>query len=375
MTDFPDTNSTSRDVPPGFAADLLAWYDREARVLPWRVSPKARARGVVPDPYRVWLSEVMLQQTTVATVKDYFNRFTTRWPTVEDLAAAPDEAVMAEWAGLGYYARARNLIACARRVAELGRFPTDREGLQALPGIGPYTSAAIAAIAYDAAETVVDGNVERVVARIFAHGEPLPGTKPALTQLAGLLTPQKRPGDYAQAMMDLGATVCTPRNPTCDLCPVTDLCDARAQGIAAQLPRKTPKAPKPTRYGMAYVALRESDNAPLVETRPPKGLLGGMPGWPGSDWSASPEPAPPMAADWKELHGRVRHTFTHFHLELRVFCAQVPAGANPQTGSFRPDFDPAALPTVMHKVWKLAEQQKQGSKTPPTDLFDLPKQA
>jgi len=329
---------------------LLGWYDQSARVLPWRIAPADRARGVQPDPYRVWLSEVMLQQTTVAAVKDYFHRFTTRWPDVEALAAAQDADVMAEWAGLGYYARARNLLACAREVVANGGFPDSRDGLQALPGIGPYTSAAIAAIAWDHPETVVDGNVERVVARLFAVTDPLPGAKPALTRLAQTLTPQHRAGDYAQAVMDLGATICSPRTPRCTDCPLEGFCDAQAQGIAATLPIKTPKPPKPVRRGFAYVVCR-ADGAPLLETRPPRGLLGGMPGWPGSDWAEDPQPSPPMPADWQDLPGTVRHTFTHFHLDLTVLVAQVPMDAAPTSGDFRPDFDPASLPTVMRKVW------------------------
>ncbi|WP_127106145.1 A/G-specific adenine glycosylase [Pararhodobacter zhoushanensis] len=329
---------------------LLRWYDRAARVLPWRVGPAERAAGVVPDPYRVWLSEVMLQQTTVATVKAYFHRFTTRWPTVEALAAAQDTEVMAEWAGLGYYARARNLIACARAVAGQGGFPDTLDGLRALPGIGAYTAASVAAIAFDRSETVVDGNVERVVARLFAVRDPMPKSKPMLARLATRLTPDERAGDFAQAMMDLGATVCTPRAPRCGDCPLAGFCLAQEQGIAAELPVKTAKTPKPTRRGIAYVAIRE-DGAPLLETRPPKGLLGGMPGWPGSDWGDDPTPAPPLTADWALLPGVVKHTFTHFHLELTVATARVPQAVNPETGDFRPDFDPGALPTVMRKVW------------------------
>ncbi|MDE3121750.1 MAG: A/G-specific adenine glycosylase, partial [Paracoccaceae bacterium] len=283
------------------SAQLLGWYDRNARVMPWRVGPAERKAGQRPDPYRVWLSEVMLQQTTVAAVRDYFHRFTERWPSVSDLAAAEDASVMAEWAGLGYYARARNLLKCARAVAteHKGRFPQTRDGLLGLPGIGPYTAAAVAAIAFDEVATVVDGNVERVVARLFAVETPLPAAKPELTRLAATLTPQDRPGDHAQAMMDLGATICTPRKPACGICPLVEPCAARAAGLAADLPRKAPKAEKPTRFGIVYLA-RRSDGAWLLERRPDRGLLGGMLGWPGSDWSAAPTPAPPLAADWRE---------------------------------------------------------------------------
>lgn len=339
------TASSVRDEIP---AALLRWYDLDARVLPWRVGPAERLAGVRPDPYRVWLSEIMLQQTTVAAVRDYFHRFTDRWPTVQALAAAQDAAVMAEWAGLGYYARARNLLACARAVAAAGAFPDTRAGLQALPGIGPYTAAAVAAIAFDRAETVVDGNVERVVARLFAHAEPLPRAKPALTALAATLTPPLRPGCHAQAMMDLGATICTPRNPACMVCPLEGLCAARAQGIAADLPRKLAKPAKPLRRGVVYIA-RRADGAVLTETRPPRGLLGGMTGFPGTDWTDTPAPAPPVQADWRDLPGVVRHTFTHFHLELSVAVAR--SDAQPDRGAFDAGFDPSALPTVMRKCW------------------------
>lgn len=341
-------------MPRTVAPRLLAWYDRHARILPWRVGPEARAQGTRPDPYRVWLSEIMLQQTTVAAVRDYFHRFTTLWPDVHALAAAPDAAVMAEWAGLGYYARARNLIACARAVAgQGGRFPDTAEGLRALPGIGPYTAAAIAAIAHDRPETVVDGNVERVVARLFAVTAPMPGAKPELRRLAATLTPQARPGDFAQAMMDLGATICTPRKPRCLACPLSEGCAARAQGLAEALPAKAPKAPKPTRRGIAYVALA-ADGRVLLETRPPRGLLGGMPGFPGTDWTeAEPPPDPPLAADWELLPGPVRHVFTHFTLDLTVALARVPVGAQPLRGSFR-SLQPGALPSAMAKVWTRA---------------------
>ena len=347
-----------RDFDPDLPEQLLAWYDRHARLMPWRVAPDRRRAGVRPDPYHVWLSEIMLQQTTVAAVKSYFETFLRRWPTVGDLAAAPDAEVMAAWAGLGYYARARNLLKCARIVAgDLdGVFPADETALQKLPGIGPYTSAAIAAIAFDRPATVLDGNVERVMARLHAVGEPLPDSKEALRGLAAELTPAERSGDYAQAVMDLGATVCTPASPACGICPWAEPCRARAQGIAADLPRKRPKPVKPVRHGVAYVA-RRPDGAVLLEQRPDKGLLGGMLGWPGSDWAETPaEHDPPMEADWQDAGAEVRHTFTHFHLRLRVMRGEADADARPSRGVFvgQGEFDPADLPTVMRKVWALA---------------------
>ncbi len=339
------------------AADLLSWYDTHARELPWRVSPAARQAGEVPDPYRVWLSEVMLQQTTVAAVKAYFLKFTNLWPTVSDLANAPDDAVMAEWAGLGYYARARNLLKCARVVASQhdGVFPSTREDLLTLPGIGPYTASAIASIAFDLPETVVDGNVERVMARLHAVETPLPRAKPELTEHAADLTPKERPGDYAQAVMDLGATICTPRSPACGICPWIKACAARDAGIQARLPAKEPKKAKPTRYGFAYLG-RRTDGAWLLERRPEKGLLGGMLGWPGSDWSDQPIETPPLAADWRDPGLEVRHTFTHFHLRLTLRIAELPDSADTQTGLFVPaaEFRPGALPTVMRKAYDLA---------------------
>ena len=333
---------------------LLRWYDAHARAMPWRVGPADRAMGVRPDPYHVWLSEVMLQQTTVAAVRDYFRRFLARWPTVADLAAAEDADVMAEWAGLGYYARARNLLACARAVVRDhgGRFPGTAEGLRALPGIGPYTAAAVAAIAFDEAAVVVDGNVERVCARAFAVETALPTAKPELVRMAGLLTPQHRPGDHAQAMMDLGATICTPRKPACGICPLLGLCAAQAAGIAADLPRKLAKSPKPTRQGVVWV-LRRPDGAVLVEERPDRGLLGGMLGFPGDAWDGAGGAAP-LNADWREA-GEVRHTFTHFHLVLRVMTAI--ATGNPDRGQFI-DLRAGDLPTLMRKAWAAATSAK-----------------
>ena len=344
-----------RDAPT--ARTLLDWYDANAREMPWRVGPSDRRAGLRPDPYRVWLSEVMLQQTTVAAVQAYFLKFTTLWPTVGSLAAADDAAVMAEWAGLGYYARARNLLKCARVVAQEyeGRFPKTRDALLTLPGIGPYTASAIAAIAYDQSETVVDGNVERVMSRVHAVETPLPAAKPELTRLAAALTPKDRPGDYAQAVMDLGATICTPRSPACGICPWMHGCVARQKGIAQDLPRKLPKEAKPIRLGLAYVAQRD-DGAWLLETRPDSGLLGGMLAWPCTEWRETPpDAAPPLDADWTDPGIEIRHTFTHFHLRLGVRLARVSLDAEPERGEFLPRFGfrPSALPTVMRKVYDM----------------------
>jgi len=340
---------------------LLEWYDIHARAMPWRVPPDQRAKGSMPDPYGVWLSEVMLQQTTVAAVRGYWLDFIGRWPRVTDLAAAEDAEVMAAWAGLGYYARARNLLKCARVVVSdhYGQFPRSYDGLLTLPGIGPYTASAIAAIAFDLPETVLDGNVERVMARLYDIHTPLPAAKPELMDRARALTPASRPGDYAQAVMDLGATICTPRNPACGLCPWQNGCAARLAGTAADLPRKAPKKAKPNRRGHAYVA-RRADGAWLLETRPNKGLLGGMLGWPGSDWSTDPLPAPPVAANWQRLNATARHTFTHFHLELEVHTATLPLETSPLVGEFHDSaqFQPASLPTIMRKVYDIAAESR-----------------
>ncbi|TVQ58688.1 MAG: A/G-specific adenine glycosylase [Rhodobacteraceae bacterium] len=337
-------------------AALLDWYDRLARRLPWRVGPADRAAGARPDPYRVWLSEIMLQQTTVATVGPYFDRFLALWPTVEALAAAPREAVLAEWAGLGYYARARNLHACAQAVAERGGFPDDEAGLRALPGVGAYTAAAVAAIAFDRPATVVDGNVERVIARLYAIEAPLPDAKPEIRDRAAALTPQDRPGDFAQAMMDLGATVCVPRRPACGVCPWVASCAGRRLGVAADLPAKRPKPAKPVRRGVAFVALRP-DGATLVETRPDKGLLGGMTGPVSTDWTtdgpdaAAVAAAAPLDADWRDAGEEARHVFTHFALLLRVLVTEAPEAAAPRRGRFAPAAEARkAAPTALRKA-------------------------
>ena len=287
-------------------------------MLPWRA-----AAGESPDPYRIWLSEVMLQQTTVAAVRRYFEAFTARWPTVGDLAAAPDEEVMRAWAGLGYYARARNLLACARTVVSQhgGRFPESEEELRKLPGIGRYTAAAIAAIAFGRRAVVVDGNVERVIARLFAVEEALPGAREAIYRLADAMTPEGPSGDFAQAMMDLGATICTPRSPRCDICPVAASCTARVDGPPEAYPVKAPKGAKPRRRGNAYWL--EHEGHVLLVRRPARGLLGGMLALPSGSWSVSPGPCDgaPVAAEWREA-GSIEHVFTHFALDLRLLCAQ-----------------------------------------------------
>lgn len=298
-----------------FSQALLAWYDRHARALPWRSPPGTTP----PDPYRVWLSEVMLQQTTVAAVKPYFERFVARWPTAGALAAAEEPELMAAWAGLGYYSRARNLHACAGRIVSehAGRFPSTAAELRGLPGIGDYTAAAIAAIAFDEAATVVDGNVERVISRIAAIGTPMPAAKPVIRARAADLTPAERPGDYAQAMMDLGATICTPRRPACAICPVRSHCAAFAQGQPDAYPVKAPKTARPHRRGYAFWI--EADGQVLLETRPSRGLLGGMRALPVSSWGEMPSLSEaPIAADWQVIDPPVRHVFTHFSLDLTV---------------------------------------------------------
>lgn len=332
-------------------AALLAWYDEAARDLPWRVRPPARAAGLRADPYRVWLSEVMLQQTTVPHATPYFLKFTARWPTISHLAAEDDAEVMAAWAGLGYYARARNLLACARAVARDhdGVFPDTEEALRALPGLGPYTAAAVAAIAFDRAANVVDGNVERVMARLFALEAPLPDAKPELKRLAAGLVTDQRPGDWAQALMDLGATICRPKAPLCDRCPIAEPCAARAGGAPETYPRKLAKAARPHRFGVAYVLTRGGEVA-LVR-RPPKGLLGGMLALPTSDWRAAPwseaeaVAVAPVPAAWRGV-GEVEHVFTHFSLTLRLLRAE--GEAEGLIWSPRRDLD--ALPSVFLKA-------------------------
>jgi A/G-specific adenine glycosylase len=330
-------------------AALLAWYDRHRRNLPWRAP-----LGTRPDPYRIWLSEIMLQQTTVGTVGPYFDRFVARWPDIFALAAASLDEVLQLWRGLGYYARARNLHACARRIVERhgGVFPEEAGALRALPGIGDYTAAAIAAIAFDRRAAAIDGNVERVIARLYAVQEAMPAAKKHLRTLAAALVPDRRSGDFAQALMDLGATICTPRRPRCVLCPWRSCCAAVASGLAEDLPLRREKPERPLRHGVAFWLTRP-DGAVLLRRRPEKGLLGGMTEIPSTSWRAAPWSltealqVAPAAAAWSPLPGTVRHGFTHFQLELAVV-----AGVGNADGIWSPveRLCDHALPTLMKKV-------------------------
>ncbi len=340
---------TSRDIP----TRLLEWYDTQARVLPWRSPPGEPP----PEPYRVWLSEVMLQQTTTAAVAPYFAAFTRRWPTVEALAAADEAEIMGAWAGLGYYARARNLIACARAVAELGAFPDTEAALRRLPGVGDYTAAAVAAIASGRRAVVVDANVERVVARLFAIEEPLPGARRAIRAAAGEITPDERAGDFAQAMMDLGATICTSRSPRCLVCPLRGDCAALAQGDPARLPVKAAKAAKPQRVGRVFWI--ERDAAVWLVRRPAQGMLGGMRALPDDGWTArrDGDAVPPVEGTWTPL-GLVRHGFTHFDLELSVLGTTAAGELTDGEWWALDRLDSAGLPTLFAKAATLAMAQR-----------------
>jgi A/G-specific adenine glycosylase len=329
---------------------LLHWYERNARTLPWRAPP-----GTPPtNPYRVWLSEVMLQQTQVATVIPHFEKFIARWPDFASLAAVEDAELMSAWAGLGYYARARNLLAAARAVAAEhgGRLPTSEAELRKLPGFGAYTAAAVAAIAFGERAVVVDGNVERVVARLFAVGETLPGARPRIRELTDSITPNERAGDFAQAMMDLGATICTPRSPRCLLCPLAECCAARQSGTPGAYPVKAAKKTRPTRHGTMFWA--ERDGAVLLVRRPAKGLLGGMRAFPTGPWTDMPPGLAdaPFAADWILHNATVSHGFTHFELVSALASVTIDGQVPAIDGEWWPiaELDSAGLPTVFAKA-------------------------
>jgi len=359
--------SSAKTLP---AHTLLSWYDRHRRTLPWR-----SLTGEHPDPYRVWLSEIMLQQTTVTAVKPYYDRFLTLFPTIEALAQAPEQQVMAAWAGLGYYARARNLHACAKQVASLGQFPSTVETLQALPGIGAYTSRAIAAIAFGIPVVPVDGNVERIVSRLFAITAPLPKSRPTLATLAATLNTEpeawSRASDFAQALFDLGASICTPRSPACALCPWRPHCAAQKQGLAEQLPAKTPKTAKPNRYG-AHFIIRDATGALWLRHRPNEGLLGGMAELPGTAWTPTEwtdhaaHAAAPIHATWRRL-GNVQHVFTHFALTLTVYETDVtsfhPLGNQPGFPCPPDALSRQALPSVMRKCLALLDKSAKPPRT------------
>lgn len=333
-------------------AALLRWYDEQGRTLPWRVRPEDRAKGITPDPYAVWLSEVMLQQTTIPHGTPYWFKFLDIYPTVADLAAAPLDDVLTHWAGLGYYARARNLHKCAVTVATdyEGQFPRTKADLLKLPGIGDYTASTIAAICFDEPTNIVDGNVERVTSRLHRVETPLPKAKPVIKSLAAVLADPKRPGDYGQAVMDLGATVCTPRSPSCDLCPWTGWCAAFEGGDQAIYPKKSPKKKQPVRYGVAYIMVR--DGAVWLRRRPSEGLLGGMMEVPTSDWAdVMPPVEPPLPATWTKSAAPVKHVFTHFELRLDVHITEIeidPDGAGRWVAYEA--LSTVALPSLFKKV-------------------------
>jgi len=351
---------TSLGARAGAVAALLAWYDRHRRDLPWRASP-----GEPADPYKVWLSEIMLQQTTVTAVKPYFSGFLARWPDVGQLAQASGEEVMRAWAGLGYYSRARNLHACAKIVAgpRNGKFPDTEAGLQDLPGIGPYTAAAVAAIAFGRPAAAIDGNAERVLARLYSIATPLPAAKSEIRAKAAAMVPVERPGDFAQALMDLGAMICAPKHPSCGICCLLKFCRGHAWGCPESLPRKAPRRERPLRQGAAFF-VRRRDGAVLVRTRPPNGLLGGMTELPGTGWETHFDAAwaasqAPVEASYRKLDKSVSHAFTHFALRLDIYVAEVASGRRAPAGyRFVPDcgLDKEAFPSVMRKIIEVARQ-------------------
>jgi A/G-specific adenine glycosylase len=338
---------------PLIARSILAWWDRHRRTLPWRAAAGARA-----DPYLVWLSEILLQQTTVQAAIPYFERFRALWPTVETLSAAPLEDIMRAFAGLGYYSRARNMHACAREVARRGGvFPRSEPELRALPGIGAYTAAAVSAIAFDEPASPVDGNIARIMTRLHAIEQPIARARSAIAKAASALTPHDRPGDFAQALMDIGATICTPRNPDCPACPMRAACAAFATGEPGAYPRKAPRKARPHRKGAAFFA-QAADGSILLRTRPPRGLLGGTLELPGTPWSVDYAPdeaasGAPFAAPWRLAPGIVEQVFTHFSLALNVYLVRLAGAPAPHEGCFwvAPDeIEGAALSSLMRKA-------------------------
>lgn len=350
--------------PARLRANLLSYYDDEGRTLPWRIRPKDRESGVIADPYAVWLSEIMCQQTTIAAVIPYWKTFLAKWPTVNDLAAAPRDHVLAAWAGLGYYARARNLHTCAMIIAHEfgGVFPQNEAALLKLPGIGAYTAAAIASICYNEPVNVVDGNVERVISRLYRVQKPLPSGRAELRKLAGGLADPDRPGDYAQALMDLGSQICKPKNPSCDRCPWRCDCDACANNCMEDYPRKTAKKERPKRYGAVFFL--EDAGKILLRRRPDKGLLGGMMELPGTQWEACKHSADiylshaPAPRNWQQTTSPIEHVFSHFTLHLDVFMAQGSVDETSNTeDAIWADLDALenyALPSLMHKAIRAA---------------------
>ena len=341
---------------------LLSWYDKSARTLPWRVSPHDRKNGKIPDPYKVWLSEIMLQQTTIPTVTSYYKKFLTTWPTIQDLANANEDDVLIAWAGLGYYTRARNLKKCADILVRdfNAKFPRTEAELLKLPGIGAYTAAAIMSIAFNLPATVVDGNVERVISRLFSIKTPLPDAKKTIKQYASQLISPNRAGDYSQAIMDLGATICSPTKPKCTVCPWHSNCSASFNNNPEKFPIKKPRNPKPTRYGFAFVAIRK-DGAILLRKRPPNGLLASMAEVPGSNWDITNQANQsqnnlkfaPLKGNWQKIAKPVRHTFTHFHLNVGIWYTQVDNNTSAPEGhwwSSQTSLANEPLPTVMHKI-------------------------
>ena len=347
----------------------LKWYDSHARILPWRIPPAKSAAGLKPNAYHVWLSEIMLQQTTVKAVEPYYDIFTIKWPTITELAAAKDEEIMAAWAGLGYYSRARNLIKCARIIVRdyNSIFPEDEKVLLELPGIGSYTAAAIRTIAFNKEANVIDGNIDRIISRLFAIMTPISLSKNKIKLYAASMLPKNRFGDYAQALMDLGSQICTPKNPNCTVCPIKSKCSSYKKGITSTIPYRIRKKPKPIRYGYVFVILTKN-NSILLERRPDSGILGGMLAFPTTSWGESKELnlSPPIQANWTVLSEKVYHTFSHFHLELMVVRGVVNKLPFEYLEVSLDAFNPKSFPTLMRKVFNIGLQDKK--KISATDL-------